>query len=383
MVRKELQNLVTFIKQTYQTNEFIPLHEPRFDSCEKQFVLDCIDSTFVSSVGKYVDQFEKQLADYVGANYAIATVNGTSALHVSLLLAGVDCDTEVITQALSFIATCNAISYCGANPVFVDVNKSTFGMSAESLTAFLNEHAKIEGDQCYNTLTKMRIAACVPMHTFGHPCEIDKIKAVCERWHIPLVEDAAESLGSFYKGQHTGTFGVASAISFNGNKIITAGGGGAIITNDEQLAKRAKHLTTTAKLAHKWAFEHDEIAYNYRMPNINAALLCAQLEKINMFVANKRETAGLYQEWCGQNDIVFVAEPELARSNYWLNTILLASYEEQQNFLEYSNSQGVMARPVWSLLNTLSMFKDCFFMPQNNAQWLADRLVNIPSSVRL
>lgn len=382
MLKAELKSLVAFIKHIYKTDEFIPLHEPRFGEREKELVDKCIDSTFVSSVGKYVDQFEKQLADYVGANYAIATVNGTSALHASLLLAGVDRDTEVITQALSFIATCNAISYCGANPVFVDVNKSTFGMSVESLTAFLNEYAKVEGDQCYNTLTNKRIAACVPMHTFGHPCEIDEIKAVCDRWHIPLVEDAAESLGSFYKGQHTGTFGVASAISFNGNKIITAGGGGAIITNDEQLAKRAKHITTTAKLPHQWAFEHDEIAYNYRMPNINAALLCAQLEKMNTFVANKRETAELYQEWCGQNGIVFVVEPEFAKSNYWLNAILLTSYEEQQKFLAYSNSQSVMARPVWSLLNTLPMFKDCFAMPQDNAQWLADRLVNISSSVR-
>lgn len=382
-MKVELKNLATYIRDIYQTEDFIPLHEPRFDEHEKEFVIKCIDSTFVSSVGKYVDQFETRLADYVGANYAIATSSGTAALHVSLLLAGVERDTEVITQSLSFIATCNAINYCGASPVFVDVSKASFGMSAESLENFLSEHARVDNGQCYNSFTCKRISACVPMHTFGHPCEIDKIQSVCERWCIPLVEDAAESLGSTYKGKHTGTFGVAGAISFNGNKIITAGGGGAIVTNDEQLAKRAKHLTTTAKLQHKWAFEHDEIAYNYRMPNINAALLCAQLDKLSTFVANKRATAEIYKAWCGQNSVGFAAEPEFSKSNYWLNAVLLVSYEEQQEFLEYFNAQGVMSRPVWNLLNTLPMFKDCFAMPQNNAQWLADRLVNIPSSVRI
>lgn len=383
MIREDLKNLVAFIQQTYQTNEFIPLHEPRFGEREKELVMDCIDSTFVSSVGKYVDQFEQQLAEYTGAKYAIATVNGTSALHIALLLAGVERDTEVITQALSFIATCNAISYCGAEPVFVDVDKQTLGLSPDSLKAFLTEYAEIRDRQCFNKRTNKRISACVPMHTFGHPCEIDKIKAICEQWCIPLVEDAAESLGSYYKKQHTGTFGLLGAISFNGNKIVTAGGGGAILTNNEEIAQKAKHITTTAKVPHKWEFNHDQIAYNYRMPNLNAALLCAQLEKLEAFISNKRETAHAYQAWCQQNSIAFITEPKNTKSNYWLNAILLSDKAEQQALLEYANNQSVMTRPVWTLLNQLPMFKHCFAMPQTNAQWLADRLVNIPSSVKL
>jgi perosamine synthetase len=382
-MRTELKQLTGFIQQHYQTTEFLPLHEPRFDQHEKDLVLDCIDSTFVSSVGKYVDQFEQKLAAYTGANYAIATVNGTSALHIALLLAGVERETEVITQALSFIATCNAISYCGAEPVFVDVDQHTLGLSPQSLEAFLNQYAEIKNNQCYNKHTQKRIAACVPMHTFGHPCEIDAIQAICEQWHIPLVEDSAESLGSFYKNQHTGNFGKLAAISFNGNKIVTAGGGGAILTNDESLAKQAKHITTTAKVPHKWEFNHDQIGYNYRMPNLNAALLCAQLDKLENFIENKRQTAADYQVWCQQNNITFISEPNHAKSNYWLNAILLADRTEQQAFLEYANAQRVMSRPVWTLLNQLPMFKHCQAMPQTNAQWLADRLVNIPSSVSL
>ncbi|WP_019894284.1 LegC family aminotransferase [Hydrogenovibrio halophilus] len=382
MLRPQLKNLVAYIQEMYQCEAFLPLHEPRFNEREKELVMDCIDSTFVSSVGPYVDQFEKQIADYTGAKYAIATVNGTAALHVSLLLAGVERGSEVITQALSFIATCNAISYCGASPVFVDVDKQTLGLSAESLSDFLSQYAFVKDEQCFNKHTQNRISACVPMHTFGHPCEIDRIKAICEKWCIPLVEDAAESLGSVYQNQHTGTFGLLGAISFNGNKIITAGGGGAIITQDEQLAKKARHLTTTAKVPHKWAFNHDQIGYNYRMPNLNAALLCAQLEKLEVYIQNKRETAQKYQAWCQSNQVAFVSEPPNAASNFWLNAILLKDQAEQQNFLEYANNQGVMTRPAWTLLNTLPMFKDCLAMPQNNAQYLSEHLVNLPSSVR-
>jgi perosamine synthetase len=382
-MRSELKQFTSFIKHYYQNTDFLPLHEPRLDQHEKDLVLDCIDSTFVSSVGKYVDQFEQKLAAYTGANYAIATVNGTSALHIALLLVGVERDTEVITQSLSFIATCNAISYCGADPVFVDVDQHTLGLSPQSLEAFLNQYAEIKNNQCYNKHTQKRIAACIPMHTFGHPCKIDTIQAICDQWHIPLVEDAAESLGSLYKGKHTGTFGLLGAVSFNGNKIITAGGGGAILTNDAQLAKKAKHITTTAKVPHKWEFNHDQIGYNYRMPNLNAALLCAQLDKLGSFVKNKRQTAECFQVWCQQNNISFICEPTHAKSNYWLNAILLNDKDEQQAFLEYANAQGVMSRPVWTLLNQLPMFKYCQAMPQTNSQWLADRLVNIPSSVRL
>jgi len=378
----KLYSLVDFIKQHYQTTDFLPLHEPRFDQHEKDLVQDCIDSTFVSSVGKYVDQFEQKLAAFTDSKYAIATVNGTSALHIALLLAGVERDTEIITQALSFIATCNAISYCGAEPIFVDVAKQTLGMSPQSLAEFLEQNGQISNNQCYNKQTKKRIAACVPMHTFGHPCEIDTIQAICEQWHIPLIEDAAESLGSYYKNKHTGNFGKLAAISFNGNKIITAGGGGAILTNDEQLAKKAKHITTTAKLPHKWEFNHDQIGYNYRMPNLNAALLCAQLDKLTGFIVNKRETAARYHDWCQKNEITFITEPPHAKSNYWLNAIILPDKTDQQEFLRIANEQGVMSRPVWTLLNQLPMFKHCQTMPQTNAQWLADRLVNIPSSVK-
>lgn len=382
-MRESLKQLVSLVQQHYQTTEFIPLHEPRFDQHEKDLVIDCIDSTFVSSVGKYVDLFEQKLTAYTGAKHAIATVNGTSALHIALLLAGVERDTEVITQALSFIATCNAISYCGAEPVFVDVDKSTLGLSPESLETFLSQYAEVKDQQCYNKQTQKRIAACVPMHTFGHPCEIDKIQAICEQWHISLVEDAAESLGSFFKGKHTGNFGELAAISFNGNKIVTAGGGGAILTNDSGLAKAAKHITTTAKVPHKWEFNHDQIGYNYRMPNLNAALLCAQMGKLESFIENKRQTALIYQAWCQQSEIQFIQEPQNAKSNYWLNAILLNDKDEQQAFLEYANAQGVMTRPVWTLLNQLPMFKHCQATPQTNAQWLAERLINIPSSVRI
>ncbi len=382
-MQPELIKLVDYIRELYQTQEFIPLHEPRFIGKEKAFVAECIDSTFVSSVGKFVDQFEQQLAEYTGAKYVIATSSGTSALHISLLLAGVEQDTEVITQSLSFIATCNAISYCGAEPVFIDVDKNTLGLSAKALNAFLESYGELKNGQCFNKKTGKRISACVPMHTFGHACEIEKIQHICNQWCIPLAEDAAESLGSTYKGTHTGNFGVLSAISFNGNKIITAGGGGAILTSDEALAKKAKHLTTTAKVPHKWAFNHDMIGYNYRMPNLNAALLCAQLEQLSAFVKNKRATAKQYQDFCKTHQLTFISEPLHSQSNYWLNAILLKNKAEQTAFLEYANAQGVMTRPVWTLLNELPMFSHCLAMSLTNSQWLAERLVNIPSSVRV
>jgi aminotransferase in exopolysaccharide biosynthesis len=381
-MRSELTSLVEFIRELYDTQDFIPLHEPRLTGREKELVAECIDSTFVSSVGKFVDQFEQNIAEYTGAKYAVATSSGTSALHVALLLAGVERNTEVISQSLSFIATCNAISYCGATPVFVDVDKHTLGLSPQSLSDFLDTNGVLKDGQCFNNKTNKRLSACVPMHTFGHPCEIDVIKSICDQWCIPLVEDAAESLGSIYKGKHAGTTGLLSAISFNGNKIITGGGGGAIITSDEALAKKAKHLTTTAKTPHKWEFNHDMIGYNYRMPNLNAALLCAQLERLESFVQNKRETARQYQDYCAKNKLDFISEPINSKSNYWLNAILLTSKQEQVAFLEATNAQGVMSRPVWTLLNELPMFKTCFAMPLENSKWLADRLINIPSSVR-
>lgn len=378
-----MHKIVDFIRETFKTTEFIPLHEPRFIGNEKKYLNDCIDSTFVSSVGKYVDTFEKEFAKTVGSKYAIATVNGTAALHISLILAGVEQDDEVITQPLTFIATANAISYCSAKPVFVDVDLDTMGLSPKSLEAFLQLNCEIKADKCINKTTGKTIKACVPMHTFGHPCRIDEIKAVCDEWHIVLVEDAAESLGSYYKEKHTGTFGKLGAFSFNGNKIITSGGGGVIVTDDEALAKRAKHITTTAKIPHKWEYVHDEIGFNYRLPNLNAALLCAQLEQLAVFLENKRMLAVEYKQFFTAQNIRFVEEPADARSNYWLNAVLLDDIKQRDGFLEYTNSNGVMTRPIWALMNKLEMFKKCQHDDLQNSLFLEECIVNIPSSVRL
>jgi len=374
---------IKFIRSTFNTSEFIPLHEPRFIGNEKKYLNECIDSTFVSSVGKFVDQFEQVIADYTGAKYAVATVNGTSALHVSLILAGVQKDDEVITQPLTFIATCNAISYCGAKSVFVDVDKETLGMSPDALKKFLEENTEIKDGKCMNKVSGRTIKACVPMHTFGHACRIDEIKEVCDAHHLVLVEDAAESLGSCYKGKHTGTFGKLAAMSFNGNKIITAGGGGCIITDDEALAKKAKYITTTAKVPHKWEYTHDVIGYNYRMPNLNAALLVAQLEKLDGFLRSKRDLSRAYKVFFESSNMMFLTEPEDSSSNYWLNAVILKDKAERDLFLEETNTKGVMTRPIWTLMNKLEMFKDAHCGVLDNALWLEDRVVNIPSSVRL
>ncbi|MGB5920471.1 LegC family aminotransferase [Arcobacter sp.] len=378
-----MQKTVDFIKATFSTKEFIPLHEPRFIGNEKKYLNDCIDSTFVSSVGKYVDTFEKEFAKTVGSKYAIATVNGTAALHISLILADVKREDEVITQPLTFIATCNAISYIGAKPIFVDVDLDTMGLSPDSLKSFLESNCKIQENQCINITTGKIIKACVPMHTFGHPCKIDEIKDICDTWNIVLVEDAAESLGSFYKNKHTGTFGKVGAFSFNGNKIITSGGGGVIVTDDEALAKRAKHITTTAKIPHPYEYVHDEIGYNYRLPNINAALLVAQLEQLERFLISKRELATKYKDFFITNNINFIEEPKKSKSNYWLQAVLLDDITQRNEFLEFTNKSGVMTRPIWKLMNELEMFKDCQKTDLKNAKYLEERVVNIPSSVRI
>lgn len=382
MGKCSMQAIVDFIKQTFKTQEFIPLHEPRFVGNEKKYLNDCIDSTFVSSVGKYVDTFEKEFAKTVGSKYAIATVNGTASLHISLILAGVKRDDEVITQPLTFIATCNAISYIDAKPIFVDVDLDTMGLSPKSLEEFLKKNCEIQDDKCINKTTGKIIKACVPMHTFGHPCKIDEIQVICDEWHIILVEDAAESLGSYYKEKHTGTFGKLGAFSFNGNKIITSGGGGVIVTDDETLAKRAKHITTTAKILHKWEYVHDEIGYNYRLPNLNAALLCAQLEQLEGFLENKRELAETYRRFFTDQGIAFFTEPPLSRSNYWLNAIVFENLTERNAFLEYTNTNSVMTRPIWKLMNKLEMFASCQCDGLSNALFLEERIANIPSSVR-
>lgn len=382
------QDVVDFIRRHYKAKDGEPvmLHIPTFVGNEKKYLNECIDSTFVSSVGQFVDRFERDMEKYTGAKKAVVCVSGTNALHMAMMLVGVKQDDEVLTQALTFIATCNAISYIGAHPVFIDVDMDTMGLSPKALEEWLEENAGIRADgECYNKSTGRRIKACVPMHTFGHPARIKDIANVCEKWNIELVEDAAESIGSLYEGQHTGTFGKVGAISFNGNKTITTGGGGMLLFQDEELGKYAKHITTQAKVPHRWEFVHDHIGYNYRMPNINAALGCAQLEQIDRFIESKRATAEAYIDFFKDepNGIKFMKEPEGTKSNYWLNAVMLPDKEAQQAFLEYTNDNGVMTRPIWELMNRLAMFKDAQHDELKNTIYLADRIVNIPSSVRM
>lgn len=377
------KEVVEFVKTLYPNKSFIGLHEPIFSGNEKKFVLDAIDSTFVSSVGMYVNDFEKKFAEYTKAPYAVVTGNGTSAIHAALHLLDVKPNDEVITQALTFVATANAISYCYAHPVFVDSDPQNLGMSVESLQSFLKENAIVENGRCLNKKTKRVIKACVPMHVFGHPVKIDEIVKLCDQYHIPVLEDAAESVGSLYQGTHTGLMGKVGVFSFNGNKIITAGGGGLIVTKDADLGKRAKHITTTAKVPHKWNFFHDEMGFNYRMPNLNAALICAQLERLESFVEDKRRTAMAYKEFFDRKGIQFLTEPAEARSNYWLNAVFLQNRQERDLFLEETNAQGVMTRPVWELMPDLPMYQNCQSTDLKVARSISDRLVNIPSSVRL
>ena len=375
---------IGFIKEVFGNQEFTPLAVPVFAGNEKKYMEECIDTTFVSSVGKFVDRFEKDMAEYAGCKKAVVCVSGTNALHMAMMLVGVERDDEVLTQALTFIATCNAISYIGAHPVFIDVDKSTMGLSPDALKEWLVKNAETKNGQCYNKNTGRRVKACVPMHTFGHPVRIEEIAHVCEEYHIELVEDAAESIGSLYKGKHTGTFGKVGAISFNGNKTITTGGGGMMLFNDEELAAHAKHLTTQAKVPHRWEFRHDHIGYNYRMPNINAALGCAQLENLDKFIESKRQLALEYAEYFKNvDDIQFFTEPEDTFSNYWLQAVILKDREAQQAFLQQTNDNGVMTRPIWELMNRLPMFEHCENDGLKNTIWFADRVVNIPSSVRI
>ncbi len=379
----KFQNEIEFIKNLFGNKDFIPLHEPLFIGNERKYVLDTIDSTFVSSVGKYVDLFEDKIKEYTGAKHAIAVVNGTAALHMSLILAGVKQKDLVITQALSFVATCNAISYLGASPTFIDVDNNTLGMSYKALCDFL-EFVELRNDIPFHKASNKRIGACVPMHTFGLPLEIDKIIAKCNEYNIPVIEDAAESLGSTFRGKHTGTFGLLGTYSFNGNKTITCGGGGIIVTNDDKLASLAKHLTTQAKIPHKWEYVHDYVGYNYRCPNLNAALACAQIEQLDNFINIKRNTASLYQKYFNTNNrISFIEESSNSKSNYWLNAILFNNKNERDLFLDETNTNGVMTRPVWKLMNKLKMYKNCIHDGLINSNEIEDRLVNIPSSVIL
>lgn len=446
----DYQPIIDFIRSLYPGRETIPLHEPYFSGNEKKYLQDCIDSTYVSSVGKYVDRFEEMIREFTGAKYAVATVNGTAALHIALLLAGVQRGDLVITQPLTFIATCNAISYCGAEPVFIDIDRKTLGLSADALEAWLarnavlaeikgrlqcfylpqmdtNERAPMstnidsqvrasemavhqtsDGDSNYkpgiqakstqpsdhsfvticdpsfvNIRGLKRISACLPMHTFGHPCQMDRMVEICARYHIPLVEDSAESLGSFYKGRHTGTIGKLGILSFNGNKTITTGGGGMIITNDEVLGKLAKHITTTAKKTHTWSFEHDMTGFNYRLPNINASLGCAQMEHLPEILTNKRETASKYSEFFkGIKELEFNEEPPECRSNFWLNSILLTDLAARDEFLHFSNAKQVLTRPSWTLMYKQTMFANAIRGDLAVAEEIEQRIVNLPSSMR-
>ena len=377
------KNIIKFIRDLYEKDDFISLHEPTFTGNEKKYLNECIDTSFVSSVGKFVDQLEEIVASYTGARKTVTCVNGTNALYLALKLVDVNEGDEVLTQALTFIATANAISYCGAHPVFLDVDKDTMGLSPQATEKWLTENTYLKNGLCYNKNTGRCIKACVPMHTFGHPVHIDELIVVCKKFNITLVEDAAESLGSFYKEKHTGTFGKIGILSFNGNKTITTGGGGMLLFNDEDLAKYAKHLTTQAKIPHAWEFAHDNIGFNYRMPNLNAALGCAQFEKIDKIINSKRDIANKYQLFFSQNGIRFFTEPNDCRSNYWLNALILENKNERDTFLKYTNENGIMTRPIWKLMNHLQMFKNCQTDDLKNAIWLEERVVNIPSSPKL
>jgi aminotransferase in exopolysaccharide biosynthesis len=374
-------SLIRFVRDQYRTDDIIPLHAPVFRGRERELVLDTIESTFVSSVGAYVDRFEKEMAAFTASPRAVAMMNGTAALHIALKLADVVPGDLVVTQSLTFVATCNAIAYCGADPLFVDVDRHTLGLSPTALDAWLSEHAMIDdlGD-CRTRVGHRRIRACLPMHTFGHPVELDVLITVCERWHLILVEDAAESLGSYYKGRHTGNFGRIGVLSFNGNKIMTTGGGGMLLTN-EIIGKRAKHLTTTAKVPHPYEFVHDELGYNYRMPNLNAALGCAQLEQLSAFLASKRVLAKRYIEFFKGGDLQPIVEPDDCKSNYWLNGVICQDAAQRDALLKATNDDGVMTRPIWTLMTRLPLYTNALRGPLDNAEWLEERVVNLPSSV--
>ncbi|KYN86701.1 aminotransferase DegT [Vibrio cidicii] len=374
------QLLVEFVRDQYQTQDFIPLHAPTFAGNEKAYVMETIDSTFVSSVGKFVDEFERKMEAFTGSARAVATVNGTAALHAALYMAGVERGDLVITQALTFVATCNALYHMGAEPIFVDVSPVSLGLCPKAMSAFLEENAEVTEAGCIHKQTGRRIKAVVPMHTFGHPVELDELIAVCLKWHITLVEDAAESLGSFYKGKHTGTLGEFGAVSFNGNKIITTGGGGMVLCGTEEAGRRTKHVTTTAKVPHPYEFFHDEPGFNYRMPNLNAALGCAQMEVLERYLAQKRQLAQQYQAFFAGSDVTFVVEPEYAQSNYWLNAIICADAQQRNELLEQTNAAGVMTRPIWQLMHRLPMFEQALRGDLTHSEFIEAHLINLPST---
>lgn len=374
------ESLIGYIRDLYETKEFIPLHAPTFIGNEKEYVLNTIETTFVSSVGQYVDEFEQKVQAYTGSARAVATVNGTAALHAALYLAGVQHGDLIITQALTFVATCNAIYHLGAEPVFIDISADSLGLCPKAMSAWLDENARRTETGAVHKQTAKVIRAAVPMHTFGHPVDLDELLLVCEKWGIALVEDAAESLGSFYKGKHTGTLGRYGCLSFNGNKIITTGGGGMILCRSEEDGKRTKHVTTTAKQPHPFEFFHDEPGFNYRMPNINAALGCGQIEKLDLFLSQKRKLAEKYQTFFSGSEFTFISEPEYARSNYWLNAVICNSKVSRDNLLKEMNDSGVMVRPVWKLMHRLPMFQNYLRDELKVSELIEERLINLPST---
>ena len=376
------KDLINFIRKKFNSQDFIPLHVPNFTGNEKKYLEDCIDSTYVSSVGAYVDKFENLMNVITETKKTTAVVNGTAALQVALRLVGVKKNDEVITQALTFVATANAIAYNNAQPLFLDVDLDTMGLSPDAVSNFLEENGELREDGCYNKKSGKRIAACMPMHTFGFPVHLDQLIEVCNKWRIPIVEDAAESLGSEYKGKPTGGYGKVGAFSFNGNKIVTCGGGGAIVTNDIELGNQAKFLTTTAKKPHPFEYVHEELGYNFRMPNLNAALACAQLEQLKGFLENKRSLAKDYEVFFKNKGIKFRTETNQTKANYWLMCVELENKKERDLFLKFTNDSSVMTRPIWQLMFRLPMYKDCQRDHQKNALFLEERIVNIPSSVR-
>ena len=378
---ERINQFVEFVQSRFKTTDFIPLHEPRFLGNEKKYVMESIDSTFVSSVGMYVDKLEDMIVSISQTNSAVAVVNGTAGLQVALRLVGVKRGDEVLTQALTFIATANAIAYNNANPVFLDVDLDTMGLSPKAVECFLEEYGDLRQDGCFNKKTGNRIAACLPMHTFGFPVQIDELMDMCNKWNIPVVEDAAESIGSTYNCKPTGSFGQLGVYSFNGNKIVTAGGGGAIVTNHIQMGKFARHLTTTAKKPHIYEYEHDDLGYNYRMPNLNAALIYAQLEQLESFITKKRNLAKAYNSFFEKQGIKFRLENQHTRVNYWLMCVELDNLEERDQFLKETNNNGIMTRPIWKLMYKQPMYEHCYRDEQVNALFLEERIVNIPSSV--
>jgi perosamine synthetase len=377
------KNIIGLIKAVHGNRDFTPLHEPCFSGNEKDYLIDTIDTTFVSSVGAYVDRFEIEMARYTGAAKATSVVNGTAALQVAIRLSGAGEHTEVLTQALTFVATANAIAYNFAKPVFIDVDLDTMGMSPNALSRFLEEYGDLREDGCYNKSTGNKIVACVPMHTFGFMCRIDEIVSICNDWNIVVVEDAAEALGSRYKGQSAGSFGQTGAFSFNGNKIITSGGGGAIVSSDPSIGERAKYLTTTAKVAHKWEYVHDELGYNFRMPNVNAALACAQLERIEDIINAKRVLLDSYKQIFSDETVILKPIPNETDWNHWLISVELENLDQRDLFLSETNALGVMTRPIWKLISSLPMYKECQRDDLKNSIWLEQRIVNVPSSVKV